>query len=130
MPILAEIVRRLLIRFAPWIALGVLVLVIVLAGPAACRKLYSEQARARLGEEQARAANRNGEDAVATVGAAAKREQQSDQMGDTHERAIRSAQGAGTPVDPAVRDVGLGSLCQRAAYRDSEQCRMRRPAAR
>ena len=130
MPILAEIARRILSRFAPWIALGVLVLVILLAGPAACRKLYTDQARARLGEEQARAANRNGEDAVATVGAAAKREQQSDHMSKDHENQIRNAPGADAPVDPAVRNVGLGSLCQRAAYRDSERCRMRRAAAR
>ena len=130
MPILAELAQRLLRRFAPWVALGAVVLVIALAGPAACRKLHDEQARARLGEERARAASRNGEDAVATVGAAADREQQSDQMGEDHEKAIRNATGADAPVDPAVRDVGLGSLCQRAAYRDSERCRLRRAAAR
>ena len=124
--ILAELARR----FAPWIALGVLVLVIALAGPAACRKLHNEQARVRLGEEQARAASKNGEDAVATVGAASKREQQTDQMSEDHEKQIRNAQGADAPVDPVVRDVGLGSLCERAAYRDSERCRLRGAAAR
>ena len=126
MPILAELARR----FAPWIALGVLVVVIAFAGPAACRKLHTEQARARLGEEQARAASKSGEDAVATVGAAANREQQSDHMSENHEQQIRNAPGADAPVDPAVRDVGLGSLCGRAAYRDNERCRLRRTAAR
>ena len=125
MPILAELARR----FAPWIALGVLVLIIALAGPAACRKLHTEQARARLGEEQTQAASKSGQDAVATVGAAADREQQSDHMSEDHEKQIRNAPGAQAPVDPAVRDVGLGSLCRRAAYRDSERCRLRRLAA-
>ena len=124
--ILAELARR----FAPWIALGVLALLLVVAGPAACRKLHTEQARARLGEEQARAATGSGEDAVATVGAAARREQQADHMSEDHEKQIRNAQGADLPVDPAVRDAGLGSLCGRAAYRDGERCRLRRAAAR
>ncbi len=124
--ILAELARR----FAPWIALGVLVLVIAFAGPAACRKLHNEQARARLGEAQARAASGSGKDAVATVGAAALREQQSDHMSEDHEKQIRNAPGADAPIDTAVRDVGLGSLCERAAYRDSERCRLRRPVAR
>ena len=126
MLILAELARR----FAPWIVLGVLVVIIALAGPAACRKLHTEQARARLGEEQARAASTSGEDAVATVGAAANREQQSDHVSEDHEKQIRNSPGADAPVDPAVRDVGLGSLCGRAAYRDSERCRLRRTAPR
>ena len=128
--ILVELAQRLLSRFAPWIALAALVLIIAIAGPATCRKLHNEQARARLGEEQARAASGSGKDAVATVGAASKREQQSDHMSEDHEKQIRNAPGADAPIDPAVRDVGLGSLCKRAAYRDSERCRMRRPAAR
>ena len=126
MPLIIELARR----FAPWIVIAALVLAMAIAGPSACRKLHTDQARARLGEEQARAASKSGEDAVATVGAAAKREQQSDQMGEDHEQEIRNATGADAPVAPAVRDVGLGSLCGRAAYRDSERCRLRRPAAR
>ena len=89
-----------------------------------------DQFLARLGEEQAHAASKSGADAVATVGAAGKREQQSDHMSEDHEKRIRNTPGADAPVDPAVRDVGLGSLCRRAAYRDSEQCRLRRPAPR
>ena len=124
--ILAEFARR----FAPWIAIAVMVVVMAIAGPAACRKLETQHARARIGEEQARAASKNGEDAVATVGAAARREQASEHMGEDHEREIRDTPGAGAPVAVAVRDVGLGSLCGRAAYCDDERCRMRRAAAR
>ena len=126
MLILAEFVRR----FAPWITIVMIVLLIALVAPAACRKLNHDSARARLGEESARAASRNGEDAVATVGTAARREQQSDALTRDNEQEIRDAQGADEPIDPAVRDAGLGGLCRRPAYRDSERCRLRRAAAR
>ena len=56
MPIIIELAQGLLRRFAPWIVVAALVLAMAIAGPAACRKLHTEQARARLGEEQARAA--------------------------------------------------------------------------
>jgi hypothetical protein len=124
------IVPDLLRRFAPWIALAILVAILLLAGPAGCRKLHREAARARLGEAQATAASRSGEDAVATVGAAAAREQQSDAMTSDNEREIRDAQGADAPIDPAVRNAGLGGLCRRSAYRDDQRCRLRRAAAR
>jgi len=126
MPIVLEYARR----FAPWIAFAIFAVLLALAGPAACRKLNNAEARARLGEESARAASRNGEDAVATVGAAAHREQQSDALTRDNEKEIRDAQGADDRLDPAVRDAGLGSLCRRPAYRDLERCRMRRAAAR
>ena len=126
MLILADLVRR----FAVWIAFAIFALLLALAGPAACRKMNSEAARARLGEETAKAASRNGQDAVATIGAAARREQQSDQLTQSNEREIRNAQGADARLDPAVRDAGLGGLCRRPAYRDDERCRMRCAAAR
>ncbi len=126
MPILADLVRR----FAVWIAFAIFALLLALAGPAACRKMNGDAARARLGQETAKAAGRSGQDAVATVGTAARREQQSDQLTQSNEREIRNAQGADARLDPAVRDAGLGGLCRRPAYRDDERCRLRRAAAR
>ncbi len=125
MTVLFEVARR----FAPWIMIAIFALLIAFAGPAMCRKLSNESARARLGEAAATAASRNGEDAVATVGAAARREQHSDALTRTNEEEIRDAQGADVRVDPAVRDAGLAGLCRRPAYRDSERCRLRRAAA-
>jgi hypothetical protein len=124
------IVSDLLRRFAPWIALAAVAALVLLGGPAACRKLHGEAARARLGEAQASAAGRSGEDAVATVGAAAARERRSDTMTSDNEREIRNAPGADASIDPAVRDAGLGGLCRRPAYRDDQRCRLRRAAAR
>lgn len=116
-------------RFAPWIAVTVLLLIVALVGPSTCRKLGQEQVRARLGEESARSASASGRDAVATVGAATRREAESADLTRTNEQEIRNAQGADVPVDPAVRDAGLGGLCRRSAYRDDERCRLRRAAA-
>ena len=124
MLLLAEFARR----FAPWIMIAMIALLIALAGPAACRKLAGEAARARLGEASAKAASRNGKDAVATVVTAARREQPSGELTQSNEKEIRNAQGADARLDPAVRNAGLGSLCRRAAYRDDERCRMRRAA--
>lgn len=115
-------------RFAPWIVVAVLLLIVALAGPSTCRKLGQEQARARLGEESARSASASGRDAVVTVGAATRREAESADLTRTNEQEIRNAQGADVPVDPAVRDAGLGGLCRRPAYRDDERCRLRRAA--
>lgn len=121
MTLALEFVRR----FAPWIMIATIGLLIALIGPSMCRKINGEAARARLGEATATAASRNGEDAVATVGAAARREQQSDALTRDNEKEIRNAQGADVPVDPAVRDAGLGGLCRRPAYRDDQRCRLR-----
>ena len=121
MTLTLEFVRR----FAPWIMIATIGLLIALVGPSMCRKINGEAARARLGEATATAASRNGEDAVATVGAAARREQQSDALTRDNEKEIRNAQGADVPVDPAVRDAGLGGLCRRPAYRDDQRCRLR-----
>jgi hypothetical protein len=126
MPIVIELARR----FAPWIMIAMIGLAVAFAGPAACRRINAEAARARLGEATAKAASSNGEDAVATVGAAARREQQSDLLTQANEKEIRDAQGADALVDPAVRDAGLGGLCRRAAYRDHERCRLRDAAPR
>ena len=126
MMIVAEFARR----FAPWIMIAMIALLVALVGPSACRKLNNESARARLGEASATAASRNGEDAVATVGEAARREQQSGQLTQSNEKEIRNAQGADAPIDPAVRDAGLGGLCRRPAYRDDDRCRLRRIAPR
>ena len=116
-------------RFAPWVMIAMFGLLIALVGPAMCRKINHESARARLGEEAAKASSKSGEDAVATVGAAARREAQSSDLTRTNEQEIRNAQGADVRLDPAVRDAGLGGLCRRAAYRDDERCRLRRIAA-
>lgn len=120
----------LLRRWAPWIAIVVLSAIIVTIGPRLCTKSGRQQAEIRLGKEQGEAATASGRDAVAMTGAAAQRERASDELSTTNQRRIDHAQGADVAVGDAVHDAGIDGLCRRAAYRDSERCRLRRAAAR
>lgn len=120
----------LLRPLAPWIALALLAAVLVTAGPAACRKIRGLEAERRLAVERKDAATASGADAVETVGSAAARERASDTLSDTNEREIRYAQGADVRVDDRATAAGIDGLCRRAAYRDSERCRLRGAASR
>ena len=122
----AELVRRA----APWAAILILSAIILTLGPRMCRLADRQRAEIRLGKEQAGAATASGRDAVATTGAAAARERASDELSDSNKQEIEHAQGAEVAVGRAVHDAGIGGLCRRAAYRDSERCRLRRAAAR
>jgi hypothetical protein len=105
------------------VAAAILAPVLLIAGPAACNKIRSMKAQAELQEEQSQALGNSARDAIATQGAAAARERESDQLTRSNEEEIRNAKGASEAVDPAVRDAGRRSLCRRAAYRDSDECR-------
>lgn len=77
------------------------------------------EAEARLGKNQTEAAAQSGRDAVNTVGAQNKAEDQVDQITKENDSAIRNAPGADAPVDSRASDAGLRSLCKRrSAHRD------------
>lgn len=92
-----------------------------------CQQERQRAAEARLQQGQMGAQGESAKDAIATQGKAGERERQSEELTRTNEREIRNAQGASDPVNPAARDAGLRSLCRRAAYIDSERCRVFRP---
>lgn len=110
------------------LATGLLILAllvtILIAGPTACNKIRSMGAQGRLQQGQTEALSNSAGDAIAAQGAAAARERASEELTRTNEEEIRNAKGADAQVDPAVRDAGMRSLCRRAAYRDSERCRL------
>jgi hypothetical protein len=124
------IAADLLRRGAPWIAIALLSAIILVVGPRLCAKSGRQQAEIRVGHEQGRAATASGRDAVATTGAAAQRERASDELSISNRKEIDHAQGSQVAVGAAVHDAGIDGLCRRAAYRDSERCRLRRAAAR
>lgn len=105
-------------------ALALLLVLLMLGGPAACARLRSQAAHSRLVEEQGAALARSARDAVAVQGRANRREQQSEALSRSNEEEIRNAKGADQAVDPHVRDAGLAGLCRRAAYRDGERCKL------
>ncbi|SMF70476.1 hypothetical protein [Allosphingosinicella indica] len=108
-------------------AAGIILLAAVLHYRGRARE---EAAAAKLGSDRAAAAQASAGDAVNSVAGAAQREAASDALTRSNEKEIRDAKGADVAVDPAVRDAGLDGLCRRAAYRDSERCRMREPDPR
>jgi hypothetical protein len=82
----------------------------------------SPKAEARLGRNQATAAQESGSDAVNTVGAAGDREAASNDLTRSNDRDIRNAPGAAAPVSAEARSAGLSALCKRAAYKDDPRC--------
>ena len=80
------------------------------------------KAEARLGRNQAEAALQNGVDAVGSVGKQQASEAATDILTRENDSAIRSAPGASAPVDPAVRDAWLRSVCKRRSSRGDPKC--------
>jgi type II secretory pathway component PulM len=109
------------------IGAGLLVLLLVAAllwGPAACNRIRGLEAQSKVDRGQTEALGNSAADAVETQGKANQRETESEAVTRSNEKEIRNADGANDPVNPAVRDAGLRSLCRRAAYRNSERCRV------
>lgn len=94
-----------------------------------CQKDAQTAAEVGLAKGQQGAQTNSATDAVTTQGAANRRERESEDLTRANEREIRNAKGADAAVDAAVRDAGLLALCRRAAYRDTERCRLLRPAS-
>ena len=93
-----------------------------------CQTARTAKTEAKLGANQTEAALASGADAVDAVGDVGARAAASDRMTKENSDAIRSAPGADQPVDPALDTIARQRLCQRAAYRGSEQCLQHAPA--
>jgi len=106
-------------------ALSVLLLIVGVLYLRSCQEARQRAAESRLQRGQAGALSDSAADAIGAVQGAAARERAEEELTRRNEREIRDAPGASDAVNPAVRDAGLASLCRRAAYRDSERCRLR-----
>ena len=84
----------------------------------------SKATQSRVDDAQNTAVVESAKDAIATQGAAGEREAASEEMTVKNNEEIRSAEGADVKVNAGVNDAGLRSLCSRAAYRNSERCRL------
>jgi hypothetical protein len=116
----------------PWRILGLLAgLIVLIAVPAllvrSCDRHRSEAAQSRVERGQTGALSKSAADAVGTVAASGEASAASEALTRSNQQEIRNAPGANAPVNPAARDAGLRSLCRRAAYRDSERCRLLQP---
>lgn len=94
-----------------------------------CNASRQREAESKLEKGQMGALSNSAADAVNTQGAANARERESEDLTRSNEREIRNAQGANQPVTPDANAAGLRALCRRAAYRDTERCRLLRAPA-
>lgn len=86
------------------------------------------KAEAKLAKNQVEAVQKSASDAVETVAGVGKSEAANADLSRANEKEIRSAQGANAPVDPAVRDATLRSVCKRPSYSGTAQCLQFTPA--
>ena len=87
-----------------------------------CQRARVAATEKRLERAQSGAAVESARDVIATQGNVAQAQAAGEELTRTNEEEIRNAKGADAPVDPALRDAGLASLCRRPAYRSSERC--------
>lgn len=103
-------------------ALAIVTILALLFAVKSCSDARTASTKAKLEANQKGAAIESGRDAVNTVGNRASADAETDAQTKENADAIRNAQGAAAPVDPAARDVGLRSLCSRRAYRGDPRC--------
>lgn len=111
-------------------AVVALILVLGFLQVRSCTQAREKAAEARVERGQAGAGKESFKDAIATTGNVSAAQTAGEDLTRSNEKEIRDAKGADAAVDPGVRDAGLASLCRRAAYRDSERCRLRGTPAR
>jgi FtsZ-interacting cell division protein ZipA len=116
--------REIAGRIVGMIVGGLFLLALISFGLSQCQKRRSEAAQARVERSQAEAAAKSAEDAIGTVRRSGEAEKASEELTRSNEKEIRNAEGASDPVNSAVRDAGLRSLCRRPAYRNHERCKL------
>lgn len=106
-------------------AIGIALVVLALAAfltVRSCQSARTAKTTEKLATGQASASLQSGQDAVGTVGNRMDADAATDALTRTNDDAIRNAEGASAPVNPAVRDAGIASLCRRASHRRDPKC--------
>ena len=113
----------------PWKIIGIVAALLLVLGYfqiRSCQQSAQHAAENDLNKGQMGALTNSAADAVNTQGAANARERESEDLTRSNEREIRHAQGADVAVHPDLNAAGLRAQCRRAAYRDTERCRLLR----
>lgn len=108
-------------------AIGLLLIIIITLGPAACNKIRSLTAQNRMNEAQHGALKNSAHDAVETVGKAAERERAGEAEVRRENEEIRNAEGADKPVDAGVGAAGVRALCAKPGFDRDPKCRLLQP---
>ena len=104
--------------------IGLLLLSIVIFGPAACQRIRSLTAQSKVERGQSGAFHNSAADAINTVGDVAANQAETAAVSRQNEEEIRNAKGADQRVDPAANAAGLRALCKRRSHRDDPACRV------
>ncbi len=112
-----------ILRKAALPIIGAIILIgLIMISFSQCSKARVAGAETRVATKQGEATSANGSDAIATVGAAQRRDETISTITEENDRAIKSAPGADAPVDPAVAAAGRRGLCRYAANRGKPEC--------
>lgn len=122
--------KQIASRVIGLIVAGVLLFLLISFGLYQCDKRRDERAQARTDAAQAEAASNSAADAIGTVSRRGAEESASEGLTRDNERDIRAAEGAGERVNMGAHTAGLKALCKRAAYKDTERCKIFRKDGR
>lgn len=120
--------RKLIARqpFSPLglAAIAAIVLVVALAWFLIASWQHDRRAagEAKVGSAMGEAHGKSAAEAGAIIDGAHAAAVQSEALSRENADAIRSAQGAGQALDPALNDAGRRSLCRRPSYRRTAEC--------
>lgn len=109
------------------IVLGILILLLVTCGPAACNKIRSLQAQSRINEGQQGALRNSAADAINTQGTINQNALASEELSRTNAEEIRNAKGANATIDPELDAAIVRAFCRRRASAHDPKCRMQQP---
>lgn len=93
-----------------------------------CSTARTAKTETKLATGQAQASLQSGQDAVQTTGTVEANSSAADLQTKGNADAIRNTEGASAPVAPAVRDIGIASLCRHPAHRRDPKCLQLTPA--
>ncbi|MEN3973127.1 hypothetical protein WJS89_10645 [Sphingomicrobium sp. XHP0235] len=107
------------------LGLAIVLLILVLFSCSQWDARRSAEAQSKLDRKQAEARSESATEAIETIDTTNDKAAESEDLTARNAKEIRNAQGADERVNPHVARAGLDSLCRRAAYRDSERCKLR-----
>jgi Na+/H+-translocating membrane pyrophosphatase len=110
--------------------LGLLLIVVAFLYLQSCSQNRQRAAQSKVDRGQSGAFQNSAADAVNTVGGVAANQMAGEDLTRRNEKEIRDAPGANDPINPALRDAAVRSLCRRTASRNDPRCRVQSAPAR
>lgn len=113
------------VRLIAIVAGVAIVIAALLWGPAACQKMRSQVAQAKVDRAQGDAFSNSVTDGITVQSNRNQEERASEDVGRTNQEDIRHAEASGNAA--AVTAAGFRSLCKRASFRATESGKLRCP---